>query len=134
MAIYFDSCHRVPLLDSARFGSDCPRARQGFRFRGGATCAGRREEPAEDGGGTRRGGAAAGAAGPDGGVRSGAAHGHRRLLPHLGPPVQRPLLHRRRPRGAPVRPQTFSPPTSFNFLNLLYSVITEKKKKESDHL
>ena len=84
-----------------------------------------REEPAEDGGGTRRGGAAAGAAGPDGGVRSGAAHGHRRLLPHLGPPVQRPLLHRRRPRGAPVRPQTFSPPTSFDFLNLMYSAITE---------
>jgi hypothetical protein len=70
----------------------------------GQSCGGRGEEAEADGGGSgRRSGAEAGEAGPDGGVRGGAADGHGRLLPHLGPPVERPLLHRRRPRGAPVR-------------------------------
>lgn len=95
--------------------------RGGRSFGGDLTCEGLR---AEDGGGTRRrDGAAEGAAGPDGGVRVGAAHGHRRLLPHLGPPVQRPLLYRRRPRGAPVRPQFLSTFLLFSRLRSIISCI-----------
>jgi hypothetical protein len=63
------------------------RGGRSFGFGGDLTCEGLRRR-------RRRDGAAAEAAGFDGGIRVGAAHGHRRLLPHLGPPVQRPLLHR----------------------------------------
>jgi hypothetical protein len=67
------------------------RGGRSFGFGGDLTCEGLRRRRRRR---RRRDGAAAEAAGFDGGIRVGAAHGHRRLLPHLGPPVQRPLLHR----------------------------------------